>query len=545
MSKLFEFGKPGRNKLLQGIKVLYDAVKITLGPQGHAVLIDKNFGSPIISKDGVTVAKEIFVKDGFENMGVQAVKEVAAKTGQDAGDGTTTATILAYWIFKKSLEVLEKGVNHVQFRKDLVEAKNDLVHFLEDHSIPVDSADMVRRIAHISSNMDNELADLVKEAYEEVGKHGLISFDESRTGKTYMESVKGYEINKGWLSPYFVTDQKRMKCELKDPLILITDEKVAAVEDILGLLEGCAKQSKSLLLIAPDITGEALNTMIINKMRGVLQCCAVKLPSTGYRSGQIAEDLAIISGAGVITKALNRSLQTVNMNDLGTCSKVIIDKYSCRFVDGKGGVETIQERIKQLEKEVETAVEPDFARIRLGKIQGGIAVIYAGGATEMEQKERLLRLEDAVMATKAALDEGITGGGGSIFLKYYLSRCKSPNELKLSNVTMGEKVLLDSILQPIKQIIVNSGKNPDKIIKQIVKLIKLDREYIQAYSTVVGFNAVSLSIEDDIVLAGIIDPTKVLIKAVENAVSIADLLLSADCLIIDDPAIPKMPPPMM
>jgi len=535
MSKLFEFGKTGRNKLLLGIKTLYDAVKITLGPQGHAVLIDKNFGSPIISKDGVTVAKEIFVKDSFENMGVQAVKEVAAKTGQDAGDGTTTATILAYWIFKKSLEALEKGINHVQFRKELMSAKDKLILFLKDHSIPVDSADMVRRVAYISSNMDDELADLVKEAYEEVGRHGLISFDESRTGKTCMEAVKGYEINKGWISPYFVTDQKRMKCELKDPLILVTDEKIAAVEDILGLLEGCAKQSKPLLLIAVDIAGEALNTLIINKMRNVLQCCAVKLPSTGYHSGQIAEDLAIITGAGVITKALNRSLQTLNMDDLGTCSKVIIDKYSCRFIDGKGDLEKIEGRIKQLEKEIETAVEPDFAKVRLGKIRGGIAVVYAGGATEMEQKERLLRLEDAVMATKAALDEGIIAGGGSAFLKYYFSCCKS-------FVTMGEQVLLDSILQPIKQIIVNSGKSPDKIIKQITKL---DEKCGCSLSTTAGFDAVSLDIEDDVVLAGIIDPTKVLIKAVENAVSIAELLLSADCLIIDDPTIPKMPPPMM
>ncbi len=535
MSKLFEFGPASRSKLLQGIKILYDAIRITLGPQGHAVLIDKNFGSPVISKDGVTVAKEIFVKDSFENMGVQAVKEVAARTGQDAGDGTTTATILAYWIFEKSLEALEKGANHVQFRKELMNAKDDLIRFLKDRSIPVDSPDMVRRVAYISSNMDNELADLVQEAYEEVGKHGLISFDESRTGKTYMEAVKGYEINKGWLSPYFVTDQKRMKCELKDPLILVTDEKVAAVEDILALLEGCAKQSRPLLLMATDITGEALNTMIVNKMRGVLQCCAVKLPSTGYRSDQIAEDLAIITGAGVVTKALNRSLQALNMGDLGTCSKVIIDKYSCRIVDGKGDPGKIEERIKQLEKEVETAVEPEFAKVRLGKIRGGIAVVYAGGATEMEQKERLLRLEDAVMATKAALDEGITGGGGSMFLKYYLSRCES-------FATMGEQVLLDSVLQPIKQIIVNSGKNPSKITKQITKL---NEKYGYSSSTVVGFDAVSLSVEPDMVGAGIIDPTKVLIKAVENAVSIAELLLSADCLIIDDPSIPRMPPPMM
>jgi len=329
-----------------------------------------------------------------------------------------------------------------------------------------------------------------------------------------------------------------MKCDLNDPLILVTDEKVAAVEDILGLLEGCAKQSRPLLLMAVDIVGEALNTMVINKMRGVLQCCAVKIPSTGYRNDQIAEDLAIITGAGVITKALNRSLQTFSMDDLGTCSKVIVDKYSCRIVDGKGKSEMIEERIKQLEKEVETAVEPEFAKVRLGKIRGGIAVVYAGGSTEMEQKERLLRLEDAVMATKAALDEGITGGGGSMFLKYFLEHCEHPEKMKLSKVAAGESVLLNAIIQPVRQIIVNSGGNPDKIMKELAGCW----EY---HGLSPGYDAVASRIRLDVIQEGIIDPTKVLIKALENAVSIADLLLSADCLIIDDPSTPKMPPPMM
>jgi chaperonin GroEL len=527
MPKVIVHGEESRQAILRGVNVLADAVKVTLGPRGRNVVINKKFGSPVITKDGVTVAKEIELGDNLENMGAQMVREVASKTSDVAGDGTTTATVLAQAIYRDGVKTVAAVATICgTLNKDGERSKG----FLDSLSKPV-SGDMIAQVGTISANNDETIGRIIAEAMKKVGKDGVITVEESRTMETSLEVVEGMQFDRGYLSPYFVTDPERMEAILDDCLILINEKKISTMKDLLPILEQVAKQGRPLLIIAEDVDGEALATLVVNKLRGTLQVCAVKAPGFGDRRKAMLQDIAILTGGKAITEDLGIKMESIELADLGRAKKITIDKDNCTIVEGKGKGTEIEGRVREIRAQSEKATS-DYDREklqeRLAKLVGGVAVIKVGAATETEMKEKKARVEDAMHATRAAVEEGIVPGGGVA-----LVRCQSAlDELKFKNddEETGAEIVRRALEEPLRQIVANSGEEGAIVVGKIRD--SKDNNY--------GYNAQSDKFED-LVKAGVIDPTKVTRTALQNAASIAALMLTTEALVSDVPEDKKAP----
>jgi chaperonin GroEL len=533
MAKLIEFESSARAKLKIGVDKLADAVKVTLGPRGRNVAIEKKFGSPTITKDGVTVAKEIELEDHFENIGAQMVKEVASKTSDVAGDGTTTATIIAQAIFREGLKSVTAGYNPMSIKRGIDLAVLTVSEEIKKMSKPVSGRTDISAVGTISANNDRVIGDLIAEAMEKVGKDGVITVEESKSAETKLEVVEGMQFDRGYVSPYFVTDPDAMEAVLEDCMILIHDKKVASMKDLLPVLEKAAQSGRPLLIIAEDTEGEALATLVVNKLRGTLKVAAVKAPGFGDRRKAMLEDIATLTGGKVISEELGFKLENAVLADLGKAKKVTIDKDNTTIVEGAGDKAAIKARIGQIRKQIEdTTSDYDREKLqeRLAKLAGGVAVINVGAATETEMKEKKARVEDALHATRAAVEEGIVPGGGVAFLR----TMKALDNLKTDEEAMvGVKIVRRAIEEPIRQISFNAG---------VEGSIVINRVYAETGSF--GYNALT-NVYEDLMKAGVIDPTKVCRTALENAASIAGLLLTTEAVIADKPddkkGMPQMP----
>ena len=521
MAKQIVTGENSRQSILRGVNILADAVKITLGPKGRNAVIEKKFGAPVITKDGVTVAKEIELQDPLENMGAQMVREVASKTSDVAGDGTTTATVLAQAIFREGVRMVAAGASPMALKRGIDKAVEVAVGEIKKMSRDV-KGDMIAQVGTISANNDKQVGGIIAEAMQKVGKDGVITVEESKTMETTLEVVEGMQFDRGYLSPYFVTDPERMECVLEDALILIHEKKISSMKDLLPLLEQTAKLSKPLLIIAEDIEGEALATLVVNKLRGTLKCAAVKAPGFGDRRKAMLEDIATLTGGKAITEDLGLKLEKLNVEDLGSAKKITIDKDNTTIIDGAGKASEIEGRIKQLRVQVEdTESDYDKEKLqeRLAKLVGGVAVIKVGAATEMELKEKKARVEDAMHATRAAVEEGIVPGGGSAYL-----RCIPILEkLKLhDDEATGVNIVKRALEEPIRQIAQNAGREGALIVGRV-------RE---SKEESFGFNAETAEF-GDMIKAGVIDPAKVTRLALQNAASIVSLMLTTEVLIAE------------
>ena len=532
MAKLIDYESSARAKLKIGVDKLADAVKVTLGPRGRNVAIEKKFGSPTITKDGVTVAKEIELEDHFENIGAQMVKEVASKTSDVAGDGTTTATIIAQAIFREGLKSVTAGYNPMSIKRGIDLAVTAVSEEIKKMSKPVSGRTEISHVGTISANNDRVIGDLIAEAMEKVGKDGVITVEESKSAETKLEVVEGMQFDRGYVSPYFVTDPDAMEAVLDDCLILIHDKKVAGMKDLLPVLEKAAQSGRPLLIIAEDCEGEALATLVVNKLRGTLKVAAVKAPGFGDRRKAMLEDIAILTGGKVISEELGFKLENAVIGDLGRAKKVTIDKDNTTIVEGNGDKAAIKARIGQIRKQVEdTTSDYDREKLqeRLAKLAGGVAVINVGAATETEMKEKKARVEDALHATRAAVEEGIVPGGGVALLR----TIKALDNLKTDEEAMvGVKIVRRAIEEPIRQISFNAGVEGSIVINKV---------YAETGSF--GYNALT-NVYEDLMKAGVIDPTKVCRTALENAASIAGLLLTTEAVIADKPEDKKAMPPM-
>jgi len=531
MAKQIIYGEQSRQAILRGVNALADAVKVTLGPKGRNVVLDKKFGSPTITKDGVTVAKEIDLKDPLENMGAQMVREVASKTSDTAGDGTTTATVLAQAIFREGIKMVVAGANPMELKRGIEKAVDGIVKELQKLSKKVDGNQMIGQVGTISANSDETIGTIIAEAMEKVGKDGVITVEEARSMETSLDVVEGMQFDRGYLSPYFVTDPERMECILENPVILIHEKKISSMKDLLPLLEQVARGGRPLVIIAEDVDGEALATLVVNKLRGTLQVAAVKAPGFGDRRKAMLEDIAILTGGRAITEDLGIKLENIKMEDLGKAKKVTIDKDNTTIVEGDGKQAAIEGRVKQIRTQVdETTSDYDREKLqeRLAKLVGGVAVIKVGAATETEMKEKKARVEDAMHATKAAVEEGIVPGGGVALL-----RCvKVLDSLKLEgDQKVGADIVRRAIEAPLRWIATNAGVE-GSIVVQKVKESK-DAGF--------GYNAATDSYED-LVKAGVIDPTKVVRSALQNASSIASLLLTTEAMVSEIPEEKKEAP---
>jgi chaperonin GroEL len=521
MAKQIVTGENSRQAILRGVNVLADAVKITLGPKGRNAVIEKKFGAPIITKDGVTVAKEIELRDPLENMGAQMVREVASKTSDVAGDGTTTATVLAQAIFREGVRTVAAGARPMALKRGIDKAVEVAVGEIKRLSREV-KGDMIAQVGTISANTDKQVGSIIAEAMKKVGKDGVITVEESKTMETTLEVVEGMQFDRGYLSPYFVTDPERMECVLEDAVILIHEKKISSMKDVLPLLEQTAKMSKPLLIIAEDVEGEALATLVVNKLRGTLQCAAVKAPGFGDRRKAMLEDIAILTGGKAITEDLGIKLENVKLEDLGRAKKVTIDKDNTTLVAGAGKASEIEGRIKQLRVQIEeTTSDYDKEKLqeRLAKLVGGVAVIKVGAATETELKEKKARVEDAMHATRAAVEEGIVPGGGTALL-----RCLPALEkLKLhDDEAIGVNLVKRALEEPTRQIAQNAGREGAVVVERVRE--SKDENF--------GFNAETGEF-GDMVKAGVIDPAKVTRLALQNAASIAALMLTTEVLVAD------------
>ena len=534
MAKELKFNSKARESLLYGINALTDAVKVTLGPKGRNVILEKTFGSPTITKDGVTVAKEIELEDKFENMGAQMVKEVASKTSDVAGDGTTTATLLAQSIFFQGSKLVAAGHNPMGLKRGIDKAVAAVVAELEKLSKPTKDQKEISQVGTISANNDETIGNIIAEAMNKVGKEGVITVEEAKAMETTLEVVEGMQFDRGYTSPYFVTDPERMEVVLEDPYFLIHEKKISNMKDLLPLLEQIAKMGRPLMIIAEDVEGEALATLVVNKLRGTLKVCAVKAPGFGDRRKAMLEDLAILTGGQVVAEDLGIKLESVSVNDLGTAKTVRIDKDNTTVVDGGGSRKDLEARVKQIRAQIEeTTSDWDREKLqeRLAKLIGGVAVINVGAATETEMKERKARVEDALNATRAAVEEGIVPGGGVALL-----RCLSVLEkVKLEGEEqLGVSVLKRALEEPIRQIANNAGHEGSVVV-----------ERIKNEKGAQGFNAETEKYED-LTKAGVIDPTKVVRFALQNAASVASLLLTTEATVAEKPeekeAMPAMPP---
>jgi chaperonin GroEL len=522
MAKHITYGEHSRQAILRGVNQLANAVKVTLGPRGRNVILDSKFGSPTITKDGVTVAREIDLKDPLENMGAQMVKEVASKTSDVAGDGTTTATVLAQAIYREGAKNVTAGANPMAIKRGIAKAVEAIVASLKAQSKPVSGA-MIAQVGTISANHDETIGRIIAEAMEKVGKDGVITVEEARTLETSLEIVEGMQFDRGYLSAYFVTDPERMEVVLENPMILIHEKKISALKDLLPLLELVARAGRPLLIIAEDIEGEALATIVVNKLRGTIQVAAVKAPGYGDRRKSMLEDVAVLTNGRAITEDLGTRLESITLEDLGQAKKVTIDKDNTIIIEGAGAAAAIQGRVKQLRAQVEdTTSEYDREKLqeRLAKLVGGVAIIKVGAATETELKEKKARVEDAMHATKAAVEEGIVPGGGVALLR----AAASLSALKLDgDEQLGVAIIARAIEEPLRWIATNAG-HEGAIVVQRVKELKGEE----------GFNAQTEQYEN-LVQAGVIDPAKVVRSALQNAASIASLLLTTEAVISQIP----------
>jgi chaperonin GroEL len=533
MPKQLKFNEEARAALLRGVNIMAEAVKATLGPKGRNVVIDKKFGSPTITKDGVTVAKEIELKDKYENMGAQMVKEVASKTSDVAGDGTTTATVLAQAIFREGLKNVTAGANPMALKRGIEQAVDAVVEELKKLSKSTKDKKEIAQVATIAANNDKTIGNLIAEAMEKVGKDGVITVEESKSAETVLDVVEGMQFDRGYLSPYFVTDPERMECVLEDALILIHEKKISVMKDMLPLLEQVARAGRPLLIIAEDVEGEALATLVVNKLRGTLQCCAVKAPGFGDRRKAMLEDIAILTGGKAITEDLGIKLENIKLDDLGRAKKVVVDKDNTTIVEGAGKQSAIEGRIKQIRTQIEeTTSDYDREKLqeRLAKLAGGVAVIKVGAPTETAMKEKKARVEDALNATRAAVEEGIVPGGGVALLR----AAKAIDALKLEgDEKVGAQIVRRALEEPIRQIVENAGLEGSVIVEKVRTDPVVTR----------GFDAETLQYVD-MLQAGIIDPTKVERVALQNAASIASLLLTTEALITAIPEEKKETTPM-
>jgi chaperonin GroEL len=519
--------------MLKGVNTLANAVRVTLGPKGRNVVIGKSFGSPVITKDGVTVAKEIELKDKYENMGAQMVREVAVKTNDTAGDGTTTATVLAQAIFREGVKNVAAGANPMSLQRGIQLATDAVVAELERISRKVKNKEDLMNVASVSANNDREIGKLISEAMEKVGKDGVVTVEEAKGLQTELEIVEGMQFDRGYSSPYFVTNQDRMECVLDQPLILLHEKKISAMRDLLPILEQSAGSGRSLLIVSEDIEGDALATLVVNKLRGTIKVCAVKAPAFGDRRKAILDDLAVLTGARVITEELGVKLENVEVTDLGTAKRVIVDKDSTTIVEGGGDSKSIQGRVATIRKQIEeTTSDYDREKLqeRLAKLAGGVAVVKVGAATETAMKEIKMRVEDALNATKAAAQEGTVIGGGVALLRAAQVLDKLSNED--GDAQTGIRIVRRALEEPLRRIAENAGLDGAVIVGKVEEL-KGNK----------GFNAAT-GVYEDLAAAGIIDPTKVVRTALQNAASIAGLLLTTDAAITDAPEPKKSGPPM-
>jgi len=532
MAKLIEYDVKAREKLRKGVDKLADAVKVTLGPRGRNVCIDKKFGSPTITKDGVTVAKEIDLEDVFENMGAQMVREVASKTSDIAGDGTTTATVLAQAIYGEGIKHITAGANAMAVKRGIEKAVEVAVGEIKKMSKPVSGQSEISQVGAISANNDKSIGDLIAQAMEKVGKDGVITIEESKTAVTDMDVVEGMQFDRGYLSPYFVTDPETMEATMEDSLVLIHDKKISNMKDLLPVLEKVAQMGKPLLIIAEDVEGEALATLVVNKLRGTIKVCAVKAPGFGDRRKAMLEDIGILTGGQVISEEVGFKLENAVVSDLGRAKKITIDKDNTTIVEGAGDTTKIKARIDQIRKQIdETTSDYDREKLqeRLAKLAGGVAVINVGAATETEMKEKKARVEDALHATRAAVEEGIVPGGGVGLLR----AVEAVSALKLpGDDNIGVLIVKRALEEPIRQIAENAGEEGSIVVSKV-------RDQKGAF----GFNAQTL-VYEDLIKAGVIDPAKVTRIALENASSIAGLLLTTDAVIAEKPEEKKAMPPM-
>lgn len=530
MAKEIIHGEESRQAILKGVNRLSDAVKITLGPKGRNVVLDKKFGSPLITKDGVTVAKEIDLKEKVENLGAQMVREIASKTSDVAGDGTTTATVLAQSIIREGIKNVTAGANPMAIKRGIEKAVEAVVEELKRLSKPV-QGEMISQVATIAANNDRVIGDIIANAMKKVGKDGVITVEESRTMETTLDVVEGMQFDRGYLSPYFVTDPERMECVLEDALILLHEKKISSMKDLLPLLEQVAKSGRPLLIVAEDVEGEALATLVVNKLRGTLQCAAVKAPGFGDRRKAMLEDIAILTGGKAISEDLGIKLESVKLSDLGRAKKITIDKDNTTIVEGAGKHSEIEGRVKQLRVQIEeTTSDYDREKLqeRLAKLVGGVAVIKVGAATETELKEKKARVEDAMHATRAAVEEGIVPGGGVGLVR----AIPVLEKLKLnSDEQVGVQIVRRALEEPVRQIAANAGHEGAVVVERVKGSQEVN----------FGFNAETEKFED-LVSVGVIDPTKVTRTALQNAASIAALLLTTEALVSEIPEEEKTPP---
>lgn len=532
MSKIICYGEEARHALERGVNQLADTVKITMGPKGRNVVLDKKFGTPLITNDGVTIAKEIELADPFENMGAQIVKEVSTKTNDVAGDGTTTATLLAQAIIREGLKNLAAGANPMVMKKGIAKATEAAIEAIKSHSKPVSGTSDIARVGAISSS-DEFIGNLIAEAMEKVSHDGVITVEESKTAETYSEVVEGMQLDRGYITPYMVTDTEKMEAVLDDALILLTDKKISSIQDLLPLLEQVVQTGKKLLIVAEDVEGDALSTLLVNKLRGTLNVCCIKAPGFGDRRKEMLEDIAILTGGTVVSSDLGMDIKETTMDMLGTARQVKVQKENTIIVDGAGSAEAISARVGQIRKAIETTTsdyDKEKLQERLAKLAGGVAIIRVGAATEAEMKEKKLRIEDALNATRAAVEEGIVAGGGAAYVNAIPAVEKLVGELEGDEKT-GANIVAKALAEPMKQIAANAGIDGSVVLEKVKTSGKVGY----------GFDAYK---EEycDMISAGIVDPTKVTRSALENAASVAAVLLTTESLVADKPEPPAPAP---
>ena len=524
MSKIIIFSEDARSHILKGVNTLANAVKVTLGPKGRNVVIDKSFGSPLITKDGVTVAKEIELENKFENMGAQMVKEVASKTNDEAGDGTTTATVLAQAIYREGSKLVSAGHNPMSIKRGIDKAVGMIIEDLKNMAKPVKGTNEVAQVGAISANNDKEIGTMLANAMDKVGREGVITIEDSKTAKTEVTTVEGMQFDRGYLSPYFVTNAEKMEAVLENAYVLIYDKKISSMKDMITVLEAVAKQGRPLLIIAEDVDGEALATLVVNKLRGTLQVCAVKAPGFGDRRKAMLEDIAILTAGQVISEELGMKLEQTTATELGIAKRVVIDKDNTTIIDGSGKKATITARVNQIKAQIEeTTSDYDKEKLkeRLAKLAGGVAVIHVGGGSEVEMKEKKARVEDALNATRAAVEEGIVAGGGTALLRaaQQITKAKFSEEERF-----GANIIKRACEEPVRQIAINAGLDGAIVVDRI----------LQEKATSWGYNAYSDEYTD-LIKDGVIDPVKVVRCALTNAASVASLMLTTETMIADAP----------
>ncbi len=532
-AKDVRFGDAGRSRMVEGVNILADAVKVTLGPKGRNVVLERSFGAPTVTKDGVSVAKEIELKDKFANMGAQMVKEVASKTSDIAGDGTTTATVLAQAIVREGMKYVAAGMNPMDLKRGIDKAVAATIEELKKISKPCETAKEIAQVGSISANSDTDIGKIIADAMEKVGKEGVITVEDGKSLANELDVVEGMQFDRGYLSPYFINNADKQQAILENPYVLIFDKKISNIRDLLPVLEQVAKSSRPLLIIAEDVDGEALATLVVNNIRGILKTVAVKAPGFGDRRKAMLEDIAILTGGTVISEETGLSLEKATLDDLGNAKRIEIGKENTTIIDGAGTADAIQARVKQIRVQIDEATS-DYDREKLqervAKLAGGVAVIKVGAATEVEMKEKKARVEDALHATRAAVEEGVVPGGGVALL-----RARSNLNLKGDNADQdaGIKIVLRAMEQPLREIVANAGDEPSVVVNEVVKN---KGNY--------GYNAAT-SEYGDMVAMGVLDPTKVTRSALQNAASVAGLMLTTDCMVAelaeDKPAMPPMP----